>query len=850
MSNTFTQAEENYYVNTGLSELFPDEIKKLKLEGNIVLGDFIFNTIDEDGVVWVISEINGWWQSPSADVPEIDRSAGDGGYDVPGRYMSRSIEIEGSFLVTDPSKVEAARDKLIEACNLVYQGAWLKTGSSPIRASYVYMVDQIETQVVNARGRTEFTIPLRASDPIKYLWNDEDPDGYEVFEIPVKNSATGATGARTLTNVGNYSVPCFLEIVGPYAAPGTIFNQTTEGLVIITQPLRGISARSVVNKELTFNVDTLIDTATLTTTSEHSFRVGDTVLISNVGAEFDGEQVITSTPTSTTFTYNTVAASIAPVTFKTLQSDEAQLETTVAHGYSVGDSVVVRGVDATFDGTYTITATPSSRLIKYARKRTPTKNIVSTSLASNIATISTSDPHEFIVGEDVTISGTGINYDGEYEILSTPTENSFTCAITRTNSRAVTNKAMSGDTVTLTTSSPHGFVVDEPINVTDVDLSLNGGYFLSGVTSNTFSYRRARSTQREVTITARGANQATLTTSTPHGFAEGEKIKIEGVDETYNGTYTIINLPSITTFTFSSTGGDLVSTSVVDGRVRAFSRKIDTIARIGNLVTVTTDNIHGVIFGEQVTITGYPAFNGTYTVSDIPFLNTFEFESVGANIEAFTPLIVTQRKRSATTATLTTELNHGLTTGDKIRVFGVGFNFDGLHTITATPSVKQIRFTQEAGLEETPEEDSGGFVGLDYGYVELPGSITSAVVSPAGLVRASGSLPFTSTTGVSTVSDAITRRQAAGNAIKENNVKFTPGLSSASAIVDADILEIDTKNKEVAFNGEISGARGRVDVLADFIQLAPGENIIEFEDTGNPEGTATLKIFYRSGWLS
>jgi len=59
-------------------------------------------------------------------------------------------------------------------------------------------------------------------------------------------------------------------------------------------------------------------------------------------------------------------------------------------------------------------------------------------------------------------------------------------------------------------------------------------------------------------------------------------------------------------------------------------------------------------------------------VSGIPFLNTFEFESVGANIEAFTPLIVTQRERSATTATLTTELNHGLTTGDKIRVFGVG----------------------------------------------------------------------------------------------------------------------------------------------------------------------------------
>lgn len=850
MANTFTQGEENYYVNTGLSTLFPDEIKKLKLEGNIVLGDFIFNTIDEDGVVWVITDIAGWWQSPTADVPEIDRSAGDGGYDVPGRYTSRSIEIEGSFLVTDPSKVEAARDKLVESCNLVYEGAWLKTGSSPIRASYVYMVDQIETEVVNARGRTNFTISLRASDPIKYLWNEEDPDGYDVFEIPVKNSDTGATGSRVLTNVGNYPVPCFLEIVGPYAAPGTIFNRTTEDLILITQPLRGTSARSVVNKELTFNVDTLIDTATLTTTSEHSFRVGDTVLITNAGAEFDGEQVITSIPTSTTFTYNTSAASITPVTFKTLTNDEAQLETTVAHGYSVGNEIIVRGVDAAFDGTHVIAATPGARLLRYARKRTTDKNIVSTSLTSNIATISTSDPHEFIVGEDVTVSGTGINYDGTYEILSTPNNNSFTCAITRTNSRAVSNKLMSADIVTLTTTTPHGFVVDEPVNVSDIDLSLNGGYFLTGVTANTFSYRRARSTEKAVTITARGANQATITTATPHGFAEGEKVKIENVDGTYNGTYTITSLPSITTFSFASTGGDLVATSVVDGRVRALSRKIDTIARIGNVVTVTTDNVHGIIFGEQVTITGYPEFNGTYTVDAIPFLNTFEFESVGANVPAFTPLIITDRERSGTTSTLTTELNHGLSTGDKIRIFGVGFNFDGVFTITATPGPKQIRYTQTAGLEEIPEEDSGGFIGLDYGYVEMPGTINSTAVSPTGLVRASGSLPFTSTTGTATVSAEIARRQAAGNAIKENNVKFTPGLSNASAIVGADILEIDTKNKEVAFNGEISGARGRVDVLADFIQLAPGENIIEFEDTGNPEGTATLKIYYRSGWLS
>lgn len=850
MSNTFTQAEENYYVNTGLASLEPDDIQKLKLEGNIVLGDFVFNTIDENGVVWVIRDIVGWWNSPSADVQEIERSAGDGGYDVPGRYMSRSLEIEGSFLVTDPSKVEAARDKLIQAADLVYNGAWLKTGSSPIRASYVYMVDQIETEVVNARGRTDFTIPLRATDPIKYLWNDEDPQGYETFEIPVKNSETGATGSRTLVNEGNYKVPCFLEIVGPFSSPGTIFNRTTEELIILTQPLRGTTASSIVNKELNFDVATLIDTATLTTTSEHSFQVGDTVLITNVGSEFDGEQVITTIPTGTTFTFNTSAASIVPVTFKSLTSDVARLETTVAHGFTVGQEIIINGVDAAFDGTYTITNVPSERLLEYARKRTTNKSIVSTQLTSNIATIGTSDPHEFIVGEDVTIAGTGVNYDGTYEILSTPTDSTFTCAITRTNSRAVSNKAMSNDIVTLTTTTPHGFVVDESVNVSDINLSLNGGYTVQGTTTKKFSYRRPRSTEKQVTITARSANQATLTTATPHGFAEGEKIKVENVDGTYNGTYTITSLPSITTFTYASTGGNLVATSVTGGRVRSFSRKIDTIERIGNIVTVTTDAVHGVIFGERVTITDYPEFNGTYTVTAIPFLNTFEFASVGPNVEAFTPLIVTERAREGRNATLTTELNHNLSVGDKIRVFGVGFNFDGLYTITATPDPKKITYRQEAGLEEIPEEDSDGFIGLDYGYVEMPGTITSSAVSPTGLVRASGSLPFTATTGTATVSSDITRRQAAGNAIKENNVKFTPGLSNATAIVDADILEIDTKDKEVAFNGQISGARGRVDVLTDFIQLAPGENVIEFEDTGNPESEATLKIFYRSGWLS
>jgi hypothetical protein len=132
--------------------------------------------------------------------------------------------------------------------------------------------------------------------------------------------------------------------------------------------------------------------------------------------------------------------------------------------------------------------------------------------------------------------------------------------------------------------------------------------------------------------------------------------------------------------------------------------------------------------------------------------------------------------------------------------------------------------------------------------MEMSGAVDSTVVS-GGLATVSGSLPFTSSSGSAAVSLEISNRPAAGNAVRPENVEFTPGLTGATSVTNADILEIDTKDHVVSFNGSVQNARGRVDVLADFIKLAPGPNTIEFEDTGNPEGEATLRIYYRSGWL-
>lgn len=62
-----------------------------------------------------------------------------------------------------------------------------------------------------------------------------------------------------------------------------------------------------------------------------------------------------------------------------------------------------------------------------------------------------------------------------------------------------------------------------------------------------------------VTNKALTANVATLTTSAAHNFVAGEQVNVSGVDATFDGTYTIASVPSATTFTYSKTNADVVS---------------------------------------------------------------------------------------------------------------------------------------------------------------------------------------------------------------------------------------------------------------------------------------------------
>jgi phage-related protein len=257
--NAIAQSAENKAVNRGLTKAPYPYVTGLELKADIMLGDLTLNTIDENGVVWVCTDIKGWWDHPEPEFNELPRGLGDGSYDVRGRYAARQITLTGVFLTPDASYVQAARDKLAMATDLVYRGDWLITKENPDKASWVRLNGKPAIETVNARGRTEFSIGLRAFDPIKYEWFG-DPETMDSYDIPAKNTGAGHSGSITVVNNGNIKVPVAFEITGgaltsttssPAKIKNTTRNETIE--IVSAQSSSDVLSIDTYNREVLFN---------------------------------------------------------------------------------------------------------------------------------------------------------------------------------------------------------------------------------------------------------------------------------------------------------------------------------------------------------------------------------------------------------------------------------------------------------------------------------------------------------------------------------------------------------------------------------------------------------------------
>ena len=217
---------------------------------------------------------------------------------------------------------------------------------------------------------------------------------------------------------------------------------------------------------------------------------------------------------------------------------------------------------------------------------------------------------------------------------------------------ATTGASESGTTVTITTSTPNGFVVGQTVTIAGLTpAGYNGTYTIASVSSSTsFTYFNATTgltpttTAGTVILNAGTAfipattgatesgNVVSITTAAPHGFIVGQSVTIAGLTPAgYNGTFTVASVPTTTTFTYVDTNSGLTATTTTGTAVLATGvvpiPSAFPATETGNVVTITTLAPHGFVVGQNVTIAGLtPAgYNGTFTITSVPTTTTFTY---------------------------------------------------------------------------------------------------------------------------------------------------------------------------------------------------------------------------------
>lgn len=302
-----TQDQENTKVNNAMRPTPYPNITGMQLNADVNLNGLILNTIDEDGIVWVCTGINGWWGQSSSEVQDLPRGLGDGSYDVVGRYTARQINLTGTILPPDPSYIDMARNKLVKAIDLVRKNGWLLADESPVKGAKVRLSGQPSIEVVNTRGRMEFEIGLRAPDPIKYHYDTTVVDGL--------TKATIASGGNaTFDNIGNTNVSVSLTVTGPFTANSVIKNTTTnQSIKIITDLADAGGTIGTVTAAERVTTDG-VKYATLSLSSSYPIAAGDEITVASVGNDFDGTFIVysvdiaSSTTVDVTYIYTGAAA--------------------------------------------------------------------------------------------------------------------------------------------------------------------------------------------------------------------------------------------------------------------------------------------------------------------------------------------------------------------------------------------------------------------------------------------------------------------------------------------------------------------------------------------------------------
>ncbi len=690
--DNISQEEKNKLVTKALSAV-PQVINGVRLAADISINGLVLNTIDESGTIWVVTDISGWWGQSAPEVPNIGRGTEDGSYDVEGRLTARTIAVTGFFIPTDTEQsLNAGIDRLVTAFNMVRTPGWFIANEGPTKAALVRLADKPSIETVNARGKTEFEVVMRAGDPTKYHWNDDDPFGY----THVVFNASDVLGEAE--NLGTADVPGVFRFTGPVGAGTYLANASNDRVMTLKTPLRGAGLVADVT-----SVYATAGVATVRTSAPHGLLVGDEVSLLNMVIPFSESSVARKvTHVSNIFPYS-FSFSIETDDVEEMDSNGQVFLTrndvlevdTYTHTVSYnGDSTGQRHRLTTL--TDWVTFSPGTNYLEFS-DQVPQTEVVSKTLDNNTVTLVTKEAHYLIPGEAVAVELpeeaklSRKQLQGNSITLTTEEPHGFsvgdTIEVQTTETSTIVNKSRASNAVAITTQDPHGVSAGDVVDISLPTTALPIGKALqSNVATITTAVPHGFSVADSVTVALPttspvsgkklSGGQATIFTSAPHNFSLGDSVTV--------------NLPT--------------TTNVV-GK-----------ARSGSLAIITTSSAHGFSIGDQVqmslpvttTINGGASITpstGAVSLTTSAAHGLSVGDRVSLAPSSSSNKTVTNRSATTTACTLTFASGNDWVVGERILVTGVGARYNGTFIITAVTATT-VTYTS-AGAAEASTSSSG-----------------------------------------------------------------------------------------------------------------------------------------------
>jgi hypothetical protein len=463
---------------------------------------------------------------------------------------------------------------------------------------------------------------------IRQFSNGLEENGFA--QLAFRNTdRTSSTDIQVFSNNGNDSSGW-----ASFGITGSDFSALNYGITgpndaYIFHDAPEVITKTITNKALTSNV------ATLTTGTAHGITVGAKAVITGVGAPFDGTYYVTAVPTTTTFRYaktnaNVTSAAVSPVGSVTFNGG-GQGNLVFATGANGTDNKIVFAAGGFTSGLTQMEITPNQNV--HIEINTPSTSPTTGALtvvggvgisgnmniAGNVAIVGTISfggqgttvtTQNLAVSDPIIFSGTN-NTD---DLVDLGIVGEYTVAVTNVV-RSVSNKALTSNVATLTTTVAHTYAVGDVVVVTGVDATFNGTRVVTGVTSTTFTFDLTAANVSATAVSPVG----TATKTRERRWRGMVRDASDGITKLFAGS----TVKPGTTVDFSNAG--LVYAPIQTGAITATSATLSTgltstagSNSIANLTLSGSSNSFGGTIAGDATFSGNPTFSGTPVFSGNP----------------------------------------------------------------------------------------------------------------------------------------------------------------------------------------------------------------------------------------